>query len=1015
MPFCFAAYGYNGGVSEYTFQQYYRRLNPSQREAVDAVEGTVMVIAGPGTGKTQVLTLRIANILRRTQATPDSILALTFTESGAHAMRQRLVQIIGSPAYHVTVATFHGFCNEIIREYPEYFPRVIGATNITEAEQVALVRDILASSRLRKLKPSGDEFYYVRHIVEAMNELKREDIAPDEFGKIVARQHKEYLAIPGRIHEKGPYRGKVKAKFQKIEDRLARNEELAKVYRLYQKELARRRLYDYNDMIMEVLTALRSNGDLLAALQEQYHYFLADEHQDANRAQNHLLELLCSFYDDPNLFLVGDEKQAIFRFQGASLENFSYFLSRYPHAKVIHLTTSYRSPQPLLDAAHTLISAGLGKHVPLAAHVSPGLREPPLRVVEFPSEEEEARAVAAAIRRRLKEGIAPSEIAILYRDNKDAAQLTPFLREYQVPFVVESEEDILGTPVARKLVLLLEAVAMFGSGEQFIHALHLPEFGIEAADIFLLLAAAGGNPRRLLTLARSEQRLRDCGVAHPQRIVAATKKLGKWHSLAQVENLDIVLNRVLEESGLLAALLHSGSMEDMERLGRLFDEARRLVENHKRYTLEEFLRYLEVLRVHRIPLQREAGEHLRKGKVRLMTAHKAKGREFDYVYIIGAYDGHWGGRKSRRFFLLPTEGSPGSVADEDEERRLFYVALTRARRAVQISYARVSPEGRERMPSRFITDLKDHIAVESRAAAPAEEAAGVGRARFQIASPATSANAYSMSILRELFLTQGLSVTALNNYLRCPRLYLYVNLLRVPRVAEKTQRYGIAVHAALRTFFDRYREGQNPPEEFLLDLFWRHLQRQPFSPEDLAVYGERGRVALSGYYRTYFPQWHRAILNEFRVRGVQLTPEIRLVGMIDKIEFLDAAGSVNVVDYKTGVPRSRRAIEGTTKSSRGEYKRQLVFYKLLLERSSKRYRVVSGEIDFVEPTKSGKYRKERFLLSAEEVEDLERLVREVATEILSGEFLEKSCGDPRCSFCALWEGKQVSLLPDATC
>jgi len=343
---------------ERIFLSFYKKLNPAQKKAVDTIEGPVMVIAGPGTGKTQILTLRIANILRQTDTAPEQILALTFTESGVFSMRKRLVEIIGSAGYRVRIHTFHGFANDLIREYPDAFPKIIGATHIHDVEKTDLVKELLATHGGKRLRPFGDPFFYVSSVKGAISEMKREYLAPAQFKKITAERKKAFARIPDLYNDKGKYAGTMKGKYARQNERLLRDEELAALYGRYEDALARRRRYDYDDMVVEAVRALEENSGLLLSLQEEHQYILADEHQDANRSQNRILELLASFHENPNLFVVGDEKQAIYRFQGASLENFRAFKRLYPAATVIALTENYRSTQPILDAAHSLIARG---------------------------------------------------------------------------------------------------------------------------------------------------------------------------------------------------------------------------------------------------------------------------------------------------------------------------------------------------------------------------------------------------------------------------------------------------------------------------------------------------------------------------------------------------------------------------------------------------------------------------------------------------------------------------------
>ena len=195
-----------------TFEKRYKTLNIQQKMAVDAIEGPVMVIAGPGTGKTSILTLRIANILKKTDTEPDNILALTFTESGAYSMRKKLADIIGSSAYKVNIYTFHGFCNDIIKNYPEEFPRIIGANNITDIDQIKILEEIIDSTKLEILKPYGDIYHYVRSIISEINNIKQENISPKDLLKRIQKQKKDFDVIPDLYHEKGQYKGRTPAR-----------------------------------------------------------------------------------------------------------------------------------------------------------------------------------------------------------------------------------------------------------------------------------------------------------------------------------------------------------------------------------------------------------------------------------------------------------------------------------------------------------------------------------------------------------------------------------------------------------------------------------------------------------------------------------------------------------------------------------------------------------------------------------------------------------------------------------
>jgi DNA helicase-2/ATP-dependent DNA helicase PcrA len=354
------ASGYTINVTSGKFNELYKKLNKAQREAVDAIEGPVMVIAGPGTGKTQVLTLRLANILKKTDTPPEAILALTFTEAGVQAMRDRLRKIMGSAAHRVQIHTFHGFANTIISERPESFPRIIGSNVASDAQRLGIVKKVIENASDTMLRPAGDPEFYIWPVLEAIGDLKREAITPDHFARLIDEEEKNFYKREDLYHLKGAYKGKMKGEHQETQKAIEKNKALLSLYRAYEAEMRAAKLIDYDDLIIEVINVLEADDDVRLQIEERCQYVLADEHQDANNGQNKILELITEFHKQPNLFIVGDEKQAIFRFQGASLENFLYFTRKFPEAKVVRLTENYRSTQQILDPAHSLILASPG-------------------------------------------------------------------------------------------------------------------------------------------------------------------------------------------------------------------------------------------------------------------------------------------------------------------------------------------------------------------------------------------------------------------------------------------------------------------------------------------------------------------------------------------------------------------------------------------------------------------------------------------------------------------------------
>lgn len=967
------------------YDEKYNKLNPSQREAVDSIEGPVMVIAGPGTGKTQILTLRIGNILRQTDTLPESILAITFTESGVASMRKRLFEIIGTSAYRVTINTFHGFCNEIIKNFPEEFPRIIGARQITEIDQISILEKIVDELDLEILRPFGDRFLYVRDILGAINELKREGYGPQVFEGIVSDEKNNFKKIPDLYHDKGAHKGKMKGIYQKLEKQILKNTELSSIYNAYENELEKKRFYDYNDMIMESLKTLKKNSNLLLSLQEEYQYVLVDEHQDTNNAQNAVLELLMNYHENPNIFIVGDEKQAIFRFQGASLQNFYHIKNIYPKAKLINLTENYRSTQSILNSAHSLLSG----EFELKSHSDN--EDKPISIAGFSCIESENYFIAQDIKYKIDSGIEPHEISVLYRDNKDAFPVASMLDKFGLPYVIESDQDLFSDPDIRKILTLLKAINFYGEDEYLAEALHIDILNINSLDVYKIIRKSYESKISLYDLLETD-------------LSDLSKQLSKWAKLSKNENLLKTFETIFEESGMLRAILDRKNVrERLETINSFFDEMKGLSESNPLATLSDFFDYLETIQKHKLFVKKKKSINTQ-GRIRLMTVHRSKGQEFKYVYVAGSHDGHFGNRRSidRLPLLNGVYGGIEEITEDDnaDERRLFYVAITRAKMGVVITYSKEGQNGREQLPSQFIGEIKEELLERLDTRSLEKDFEDKKHILFQSAEN-KQYEKIDQEFVAEILTKNGFSVTALNNYLDCPWNYFYSNLIRLPKAQDKHAMYGTAVHSALKDFFDNLKDRELSLSN-LIERFEYYLSKLPLNKKDNKEVLQKGRKALSGYYDSYYSLWERNVLNEFPIKAVDIGLQARLTGKLDKIEFFGTGNEVNVVDYKTKKPMTRNQIEGNVKNGDAKYKRQLVFYKILLDNyESGKFKMISSELDFIEPDEKDNYKKEKFIIEDNEAEELKITIARVIDEIINLKFWDTKCDRVDCHYCGL--------------
>lgn len=343
------------------FEKEYKKLNSEQKDAVESIEGPVMVVAGPGTGKTQILALRIGNILLKTDTKSDSVLCLTFTNSAVKAMRERLRRYIGPEASKVKVSTFHSFGSEILSTFYPALGLSKEPELMTEKETVTLCDEILHSHPWEYIRPRSDGARYFRDLKSLISFLKRERISPEDFEEEVRNEIKSIESDPSNISSRGESKGKMKKDAEKKIEGLYRSIEAAKFYRIYEDEKLKGGLFDYDDILESLVYIVEESEEARDFIRENFLYVLVDEHQDSSRVQNEFLIKVWGDMEKPNIFVVGDDRQLIYGFGGASLEYFENFKNAFGKSKLITLVENYRSTKDILDSSHNLLESVMTK------------------------------------------------------------------------------------------------------------------------------------------------------------------------------------------------------------------------------------------------------------------------------------------------------------------------------------------------------------------------------------------------------------------------------------------------------------------------------------------------------------------------------------------------------------------------------------------------------------------------------------------------------------------------------
>ncbi|HET6924473.1 MAG TPA: ATP-dependent DNA helicase [Candidatus Saccharimonadales bacterium] len=1045
------------------FEQVYAGLNTAQKQAVDAVEGPVLVVAGPGTGKTQLLSARVAQILRVTDALPQNILCLTFTETGASNMRERLTRFIGSDAYDVAISTYHTFGSDIIRRYPEYFTETRLEQPVDELGKRQLLSSIV--DRLPYRNPLKQTRHHLGDLIATVSEVKRGLLSPDDLRGIAAdnldaiRHASPDIGaalqaftsrMPGKLNVAepafnavlqalrsasqkaepvAPFLGLAQLAAEQLEQALAGTETagstkpltawknkwlakddannfvlagrleaermtaLAEVLEAYERLLAERGLYDFDDMILRTIKALENRPELRYSLQEQYQYILLDEFQDTNAAQLRIVELLTDNPVNegrPNVLAVGDDDQAIYAFQGAQYSNMLDFFNMYTDVLVVNLSENYRSTGPILETARHLaeqITDSLVSTLPkltkqLVAAGKNAKAHTSLSHVEYVSDVSERAGVAERIAELMKEGVKPEEIAVLAPKHRYLEALVPYLQDHDIPVSYEHRENILEAPAIRQLLTMSRLTLALHDRDLTLADSLWPEvlsyefWGHAVADIWQLSwqAADGHDPWAKLLL--DSDRFRGCALLFAALASQATTDpleimLDRLIGTEEVQTgdpeqptirspfrdyytdrstEDVTLYQVATELAVLRARLREHESQAGDQL-----------------TLPSLIDFVDQYQAADQKLINTSPYHQAADAVQLMTVFRAKGLEFEHVFILHAQDNVWGGSAHElgNKLTLPANLAPirHAGATEDERLRIFFVAASRAKQGLHLTSHRATYAGKQLSRLKYLDEIEtENGEVISRVLpAPYNKVRTDG-----LEAPALSAmehdwrtrhlcpDAGLKELLKERLANYRLSPTHLTTFLDLehagPQSFLLETLLRFPRAPSTDIAFGNAMHGVLEWIQQQVNaEGSVPSQTAIERRFRDILTRQRIYGEAYALQEARGLDALRAIVTSpelRFMPGNRPEYT-FRQEGVVSGPAV-LNGKVDLLEIHKETKTICIVDYKTGS-------FGTDPAKLHRYTLQLYGYKMLVNGSHSfgGYRVDTAKLVFVDPAMNG--------------------------------------------------------------
>jgi DNA helicase-2/ATP-dependent DNA helicase PcrA len=875
------------------FEKLYKALNQEQKKAVDTIEGPVMVIAGPGTGKT-------------------------------------------------------------------------------------------VAPKFAALRPLGKPDAYTLQILRAIDDAKREALLAKDIKIFIKQERKRVETDENSISSRGATKGMLKAEARDYLEKCDRTLLFGDVYDLYENEKRQAKKLDFNDLIFEFLVKLQTSELFLRLVQERFLYIHVDEHQDTNDAQNLIIALIAEFFETPNVFIVGDEKQAIYRFQGASVENFLHLRKLWPGMKLITLDTNYRSHQDILDASFSMIEKNYadGEYIDLRIKLMSGSRETirPLEIVNG----ENVTAVEVNLVERLK-AILQTEpevtIAVITRRNRDLERILRVIEASGIPVSSQRSIDIFHHPVGMLFFDLLEYIDDSTKIDALGRTVAAHMWGLTfEKSLALIRALKAGNTK---DLEKTIPVLKD--------IQNKMMKDSALECLIDIAGLSGLTRLVIEDPAyvyvwrgivtLAETIIRESGIENSADLFRALLAYKRSAESK---TVKVSVGTPDL-------------------PVKVMTAHGSKGLEFDYVFLPYTTEEAWVGRTRGSSFVLPQK----QVSDNEirDIRRLFYVALTRARKHAVIFSPQEESDGRKLVPLRFIAEL-DPLCITAQTLPRQYIELPTNDAFTEI-----TANTYSYKIIAEakrVLTESGLSVTALNHFLECPNKFLYESILKLPQTPHPSAEKGTAMHEAISVIWHSkdktvksiqdtiHTEIRSYLENSYLNLHEKELVKKELTEAAAVVakelrnhFAQKGNVVTERFFKANFE-------GTYDDEPVQ----IKIHGKLDAV--IEGNGEVDVFDYKTKQAMSVNAIKGQTKDSNGEYFRQLVYYKLLLQNDQYfKSQKINTSLVFVSPDKKNKCPIVTLPVNDSDIYNVKQEIQEVINSVWSGKLASATCSDTECEYCKL--------------
>ncbi|GIW64033.1 MAG: hypothetical protein KatS3mg091_835 [Patescibacteria group bacterium] len=882
--------------------------NKQQQEAIENTGGPLLIIAGPGTGKTFVITEKIKYLINNLGVNPESVLALTFTEKAAREMEDRVDQSLPYGYFQMSISTFHSFADKVLKDEAYNIGLPMDYKLITDPEAIIFFRDHLYDLPLDYFRPLGNPSKFISAIIKYFSRLKDENITADDYINWV----------------------KNKSDWQ-TEEEFKKHKELSSTYKIYQRLKIDNGLMDFSDLLLYLLELFKTRKNILNKYKSLYRYILVDEFQDTNLIQYELIKLLAPNSDKPNLTVVGDDSQAIYKFRGASVSNILSFKKDYPDSKMITLIKNYRSDQSILDLSYDLIGHNNPDTLEYKLKISKKLKSnqrfpnSEIDLLVFENEQLEAEAVVDKIKSLVKKHkLKYSDFAILARANN---QLEPFIKALVaqgIPYQLSGSLKLFRRPEVKELIAYLNFLFNPADTASLYRILRMSVFDIDPIDLKLLLDFSRKISYPLFTALKiylsfflseieSEHKKDNFKKYLPKiteksltRLAKAVKIFDKHLSMPESENAGYILYDFLERSGYLKKLNKVRSEQEEERvlnISRFFGYLKELEMKNKELTVMQAVDFINMcLQMGDSPSASQDNFLTESNAVNLMTVHSAKGLEFNTVFVVSLVKERFPARNRKEVIDIPIELVKEILPEGDfhiqEERRLFYVALTRAKERLFLTAAKFYAEGkREKKLSPFLYEIFNQDFLDKKS--KIEKTNTSQLLLFNFSSERKPSDLVTV-------LNKKYSFSQIDTFKTCPLQYKYMHVLRLPSAPNSALSFGESIHKVLYKFYLMFKTNKSVDLKTLYALLEQEWIPVGYSSDKHA---KRAYKEAKGVLKKFFEHLHSPDLEiialeknfNFKIQGKIIT------GKIDRVDKI--GDKIQIIDYKTGKKPDERTLK----------------------------------------------------------------------------------------------------------